>query len=111
LIDPFPLTEAARGAIERGATGVLINCVPVDRTLRFLEALADAARGGVRIGAYANAGLAEATNGWEFAPSDPDAYARAADAWLAAGATIVGGCCGTGPKHTAALAQRHAPRG
>ncbi|MES0006242.1 homocysteine S-methyltransferase family protein [Mesorhizobium sp. M0062] len=34
---------------------------------------------------------------------DPDAYADQALGWVAAGATIVGGCCEVGPAHIAAL--------
>jgi len=33
-------------------------------------------------------------------------YAELAAEWVAAGASVVGGCCGTGPAHTAALAAR-----
>ncbi|MGE5236255.1 MAG: homocysteine S-methyltransferase family protein [Acidobacteriota bacterium] len=38
------------------------------------------------------------------APSDPESYACAALAWSAAGARLVGGCCGTRPEHVAAVA-------
>ena len=34
---------------------------------------------------------------------DPERYAAHAAEWLAAGATVVGGCCGTRPAHTARL--------
>ncbi len=34
---------------------------------------------------------------------DAEAYAIHARTWLAAGATVVGGCCGTGPRHIACL--------
>jgi hypothetical protein len=34
----------------------------------------------------------------------PDAYAAAVLDWIDAGATIVGGCCGVGPAHMAAVA-------
>lgn len=34
---------------------------------------------------------------------DPASYAQHALAWLEAGANIVGGCCGTGPAHIAAI--------
>lgn len=33
----------------------------------------------------------------------PAAYAREVKAWVDAGATVVGGCCGTGPAHVAAI--------
>jgi S-methylmethionine-dependent homocysteine/selenocysteine methylase len=32
---------------------------------------------------------------------DADAYATHAQGWLNMGATVIGGCCGTGPAHTA----------
>ena len=34
---------------------------------------------------------------------DPQSYAEHAADWLSAGATVVGGCCGTRPSHIAAL--------
>ncbi|HGL6716589.1 TPA: homocysteine S-methyltransferase family protein, partial [Burkholderia contaminans] len=34
---------------------------------------------------------------------DPPGYAKWAEQWLALGAQIVGGCCGIGPGHIAAL--------
>ena len=37
-------------------------------------------------------------------PTDPQAFAAAVPRLLAAGARIVGGCCGTGPAHIAAIA-------
>ncbi len=37
-----------------------------------------------------------------------EAYADLAVHWVAAGATVVGGCCGTGPLHIAALKRRFA---
>ena len=33
----------------------------------------------------------------------PEAYVRHAQQWVAAGASIVGGCCGIGPEHIRAL--------
>jgi homocysteine S-methyltransferase len=36
----------------------------------------------------------------------PEAYADHAMAWVAAGASLVGGCCETGPAHIAAIAAR-----
>jgi S-methylmethionine-dependent homocysteine/selenocysteine methylase len=34
---------------------------------------------------------------------DPEAYTAHAQRWLAAGATVIGGCCGTRPAHIARL--------
>jgi S-methylmethionine-dependent homocysteine/selenocysteine methylase len=101
------LRETARACVDAGARAVLVNCVAASRTLPLVEQLAGL---GVPFGAYANAGDEREGIGWG---SDPEAGARAyeelAGAWIDAGATIVGGCCGTGPAHVrrlAALAQR-----
>jgi S-methylmethionine-dependent homocysteine/selenocysteine methylase len=54
------------------------------------------------IGAYPHVGDWEPPN-WVFREMAPADFARRAREWVAAGATIVGGCCGTGPEHIAAL--------
>jgi S-methylmethionine-dependent homocysteine/selenocysteine methylase len=96
------LRDTARACVAAGARVVLVNCVAAKDTLPFVEALADL---GVPFGAYANAGREEDAIGWG---ADTEAGARAyealARAWVAAGASIVGGCCGTGPAHIARLA-------
>ena len=43
---------------------------------------------------------------WEFVQVEPEAFADAAERWVAQGARIVGGCCGLGPEHVAAFARR-----
>jgi len=64
----------------------------------------------VRIGVYANAfppmaADAEANAGLSPIRADltPEGYARFAAQWQAAGASILGGCCGIGPEHIAQL--------
>jgi homocysteine S-methyltransferase len=54
------------------------------------------------IGAYPHVGDWEPPN-WVFREIAPADFARRAREWVAEGATIVGGCCGTGPEHIAAL--------
>ena len=44
--------------------------------------------------------------GWKPTPGAPERYAGLAWGWIEAGAEVVGGCCGTGPEHIAALARR-----
>jgi 5-methyltetrahydrofolate--homocysteine methyltransferase len=61
------------------------------------------------ISAQPNAGMPELHNGETVFPLNPDAMATYVPALIAAGATYLGGCCGTTPKHistmkTAALA-------
>ncbi len=101
LLTPAELEAAARACVDRGARAVLVNCVPASRTLPYVERLA---RIGVPFGAYANAGAASEGVGWG-SNEGPTRYVEHARAWVRAGATLVGGCCGTGPAHIAALAR------
>jgi S-methylmethionine-dependent homocysteine/selenocysteine methylase len=104
LLTPDELTHAARGAVQRGATAVLVNCVPASSTLRWLEPLAAL---GVPFGAYANAGHQDEQLGWHADPKDSaQRYADLAQEWVALGATLIGSCCGTNAAHTAELARR-----
>ena len=99
---PAALRAAARACVDAGARVVLVNCVPARDTLPFVASLADV---GVPFGAYANAGRQEDAVGWG---ADADGAARSYEAlarsWIEAGATVVGGCCGTGPAHIARVA-------
>jgi homocysteine S-methyltransferase len=104
------VTEAAEVARAGGAAAVLANCSAPEAMMAALEGLRAT---GLPYGAYAN-GFTRITK--EFlkhkptvdalhAREDltPDAYARQVMEWVGMGATIVGGCCETGPAHIAAL--------
>ena len=106
------VVEAARLAQEAGAAALLFNCSQPE----VMEAAVRVARAqlgkdsAIRIGVYANAfppmaADAEANSGLSPIRADltPEGYARFAAAWHAAGASILGGCCGIGPEHIAAL--------
>jgi S-methylmethionine-dependent homocysteine/selenocysteine methylase len=82
LLAPSAMREAARACVDAGAKAVLVNCVPAAKTLAYVDAIADL---GVPFGAYANGG----------APGESSNYLHHAHTWIAAGATIVGGCCYT----------------
>ena len=102
---PGTLRETARACVAAGARVVLVNCVAAKDTLPLVAELADL---GIPCGAYANAGGEDAGIGWG---TDPETGARAYEAlarsWIDAGASVVGGCCGTGPAHIARLALAH----
>lgn len=103
LMTPQVMAQAARRAAAAGAAAVLVNCTPATDSLRFVEALAEAELG-LPIGVYANAGSDRDRIGWDASSAaGVEAYARLAKQWRSAGATIIGGCCGTGPKHIAVL--------
>jgi S-methylmethionine-dependent homocysteine/selenocysteine methylase len=102
LLTPSALAEAARTCLAAGARAVLVNCVAASRTGAYVERLANL---GAAFGAYANAGAAGDGIGWGVdPPAGARAYAAFAKGWIDAGATIVGGCCGTGAAHIAAIA-------
>ena len=82
---------------------ISINCVPAEKLAGDLARLAAAAPG-VPLAAYGNLGLPADDRGWVFTEElAPSAYAELARSWVALGARIVGGCCGTTPAYTAAL--------
>lgn len=57
------------------------------------------------ISAYANSGFPEYLDGRYIYRATPDYFAAMAREMVAAGASLVGGCCGTTPGHITALAQ------
>ena len=107
---------AVATAVRLGAVAVLFNCsrpevmgAAVSLAAKVLSEHDGAARG-VRIGVYANAfvpmaPLIEANAGLTDLRGDvtAPAYLHWARDWVARGAQIVGGCCGVGPEHIAAL--------
>jgi S-methylmethionine-dependent homocysteine/selenocysteine methylase len=102
MTSDFPLRDTARRCVDVGASAVLVNCLPAKDVLVRLEQLAGL---GVSFGAYANAGDERDGYGWGAEPElAASRYEELARRWIEAGATIVGGCCGTGPAHIARLA-------
>ena len=84
---------------------LLVNCTScnaVSAAIRRLRELTD-----LPIGGYANPVLEEPEGGEPehviSAPIGPDEYAAVAKGWVANGATVIGGCCGTNPDFIAAL--------
>jgi S-methylmethionine-dependent homocysteine/selenocysteine methylase len=60
----------------------------------------------VRLAAYGNCGHADDEGHWHQSDAiDPVRYAEYARAWVDAGATIIGGCCGTTPETIRAVAE------
>ncbi len=84
---------------------MLVNCVAAVRALKYVQALASVAKD-TPVGVYANAGTAEESMGWTTDPIAAERYADLAATWIDAGASIIGGCCGTDPAHVAHLARR-----
>ncbi|MEE9281715.1 MAG: homocysteine S-methyltransferase family protein [Myxococcota bacterium] len=104
--------QAHQAVAQLGAAAYLVNCCGanfVTRVMSTLRGLTDRPVGG-----YANAAhVIPAAAAEPLEPTEPDRtprrpldvedYADAVARWLDAGATIVGGCCGTRPAHIARL--------
>ena len=106
LLSPSELAGIAKDAVSAGAERVLVNCVAATQIGAYVEAVAAL---GVPFGAYANAGREDEGLGWgATGPRAAQAYADIAERWRDAGASVIGGCCGTGPLHIQALAERFA---
>lgn len=109
-----PVAEATKVAIELGARAVLFNCSQPEVMAAALVAARDVIDGAgvnIELGVYANAFPvmqvedegANATLHDIRADLGPDSYAGWASNWVEQGATVIGGCCGIGPEHIAAL--------
>jgi methionine synthase I (cobalamin-dependent) len=103
LLSGEPIENAVHAVEPLEPDALSVNCVPARRLALDLLRLAESA-GDRPLAAYGNLGLPADDRGWEFTDElSPEAYAGYARKWVAAGARIVGGCCGTTPAHTAAL--------
>ncbi len=106
-----PLQDGIAAATKAGASAVLVNCSWPESLGQSLPLLA---KSGLPFGAYANGftsidklkpgGTVEKLTART--DLDPEAYAKHVMSWVKAGATIVGGCCETGPGHIAEIARQ-----
>ena len=106
------VAAAARLAQSSGAAALLFNCsYPEVMEAAIREAAAVLGESGIALGAYAN-GFGPPPEDYSAntalrdirADLGPSQYLTWALRWVAAGASLVGGCCGIGPAHIAALA-------
>ena len=108
------VAEAAEAVRSLPISGMLANCcAPESITAAMAQLVATGYR---HVGGYANT-FVPVPSDWTLDGTgdtdgliplrddlDPDPYANFARDWLAAGATVIGGCCGTGPEHIRQLA-------
>ncbi len=102
LLSGESLEIAVNQITRQPVSAIFINCTPrevISRAIPILRNLTD-----LPIGAYANLGNVDDSVGWEIDTTvTADSYGTAALAWIEAGASIVGGCCGTTPNQIAGL--------
>ena len=106
--------ESAVAAVGSDVAAIIFNCSPPEAITVALGHVADALGDnptGIRFGAYANAFVPKpevySANQVVLGRRDeltPEAYRHTCEAWVAAGATIIGGCCEMYPEHIEALA-------
>jgi S-methylmethionine-dependent homocysteine/selenocysteine methylase len=93
LLSGEPLAEAVAAVGEYAPLAIGVNCLPPAAVPACVEVLR---RASVPFLVYANLiGAGE--------PLSPEQYARCGADWIAAGAQMIGGCCGTRPDHIRAL--------
>lgn len=98
--DPMKVARKLRDA---GADVIGVNCSGgPSQLLRILKQMKQAVPDG-KFWVKPNAGWPEQVGGRIMYPADADYFGDYAIAFRAAGATIVGGCCGTTPQHIAAM--------
>ena len=106
------VADAVATMLELGADAILFNCSQPEIMAGAVDAarsVRDARGSTAKIGVYANAFPPQRDEAANEGLSDiradltPDRYAQFAEDWRARGAEIIGGCCGIGPEHIAAL--------
>jgi len=101
-LDGASPAQAAARLTEWGASAIGVNCSTGPATvLTAIEAMRAATT--LPIAAMPNAGMPRAVEGRNIYLCSPEYMASFARKAIAAGAQIVGGCCGTTPNHTRAM--------
>jgi S-methylmethionine-dependent homocysteine/selenocysteine methylase len=98
LLSGESLADAVRTIAALSPTALSVNCV----SPRFMEAAIVRLRAATALpfAVYGNVGLPDDRQGWEFTYDVlAEEYGRYALQWHRAGASIIGGCCGTTPDY------------
>ena len=104
LADSNSPAVAAEALARAGADAVGVNCgAGPAACLDALEAMGAAAEGDPGRSIMPNAGLPQRLEGRFVYAASPEYFATVTPRLLAAGARIIGGCCGTTPEHIAAM--------
>jgi 5-methyltetrahydrofolate--homocysteine methyltransferase len=95
--------QAAQTAVQAGAQIIGPNCGNgMEQMIEIVKEMR-AAETTTPILVHANAGLPRNVNGVDVFPEGPEEMARRVPALVEAGASIIGGCCGTTPAHIQAI--------
>ena len=103
LLSGEPLADALTAVVALEPDLVGVNCLPAPHVIPTLALLAAAGRPfAVHANLGAPIGDASTARTHDTTPAEFAAHARS---WLARGARVVGGCCGTRPAHIGAIAE------
>ena len=95
--------QFAEKALEAGAHILGSNCgLGPDHMVEIVKSIKSAAAS-APVMAMPNAGMPVLVDGNTVFPEDPETFASKLNALVDAGASIIGGCCGTTPAHISAL--------
>ena len=97
--------EVAALAVESGAAAVGANCGTSLENMSAIVAELSAATAGLPLWVKPNAGLPRMTGDAAVYDVTPEQFGEAARTYVAAGARVVGGCCGSTPEHVRAIAE------
>lgn len=96
-------TDAAIACVQAGADIIGTNCGNGLKNMAEIVAEMRQAVPNVPILVHANAGLPKIENGATVFPETPEQMAEQVRSIIQAGASILGGCCGTTPQHIEAI--------
>ncbi|HET7152591.1 MAG TPA: homocysteine S-methyltransferase family protein [Candidatus Kapabacteria bacterium] len=98
LLSRESLFDAVKELSALSPDALLLNCASPYETTEAMNVLSQTAA--TPFGAYANSSAPDEVTGWKDAHTVTiDEYCAEVRSWLANGASIVGGCCGTTPEY------------
>ena len=104
VFEALPFEDALRAVTGRGEALVAVMHSEIDDTGPGLECARRVCE--APLGAWPNCGTIEPPN-WQFENvATPEAFADVASGWVEDGVKVIGGCCGLGPDHIRAVAER-----
>ncbi len=114
------VAEAVATTLKAGASGIFFNCsqpeVMSEAIVAARRVIDGTQNSSIALGVYANAFLPEPPSDEPYAgiseirsDLDPANYLKWVQRWTEQGATVVGGCCGIGPEHIAAISASREP--
>jgi S-methylmethionine-dependent homocysteine/selenocysteine methylase len=104
--DPIPLRDLLEPLLHPDLAAVCVMHTELEETKEALQ-LVRSLWPGV-CGCYPHAGAGRPGR-WVFTTLETDAFADEARQWADLGAQLIGGCCGVGPEHIAAVDKRFSP--